>query len=137
MQAKLSISLLPPHPLIDHQVHAAVELHYSLERDGFALDHIQMKAVMQRKHLTLHAWRHHSGLAFDLDGFILPDDEVADLEVERFLLPGIQFLAMGTVLVSVSATSPLFSTVVFCSGLRTDSGAIPAFKAVITPTASQ
>jgi len=29
------------------------------------------------------------GLAFDLDGFILPDDEVAHLEVEGFLSPGV------------------------------------------------
>ena len=29
----------------------------------------------------------HSGLAFDLDSFILPDNEVADLEAEGFFLP--------------------------------------------------
>ncbi len=37
-----------------------------------------MKAVVQRDDLALHARCDHSGLAFDLDGFILPDDEVAD-----------------------------------------------------------
>ncbi len=36
-----------------------------------------MEAVMQREHLALHARCDHSGLAFDLDGLILPDDEVA------------------------------------------------------------
>jgi len=44
-----------------------------------------MKAVMQREHLALHAGEDHSGLAFDLDGFILRDDEVADFEVEGLL----------------------------------------------------
>ena len=42
--------------------------------------------MVQREHLALHARR--DGLAFDLDGFILPDDEVADLEAKGFLLPG-------------------------------------------------
>jgi hypothetical protein len=28
-------------------------------------------------------------LAFDLDGFILPDDGVADFEVEGFFSPGV------------------------------------------------
>ncbi len=44
------------------------------------LGDIEMKAIMQRKHLALHTRCDHSRLAFDLDGFILPDDEVADLE---------------------------------------------------------
>lgn len=39
--------------------------------------------------LTLHARCHHSGLGFDLDGFTLPDDEVAHLEVEGFFSPGV------------------------------------------------
>jgi len=30
----------------------------------------------------------HSGLAFDLDSFILPDNEVAHFEAEGFFLPG-------------------------------------------------
>jgi len=44
---------------------------------------------MQRQHFALHARCDHSGLAFDLDGFILPDDEVADLEAEGFFSPGV------------------------------------------------
>ena len=80
---------LPLHPLIHHQPHPILKLHDSLWRDGFALDHIQMKAVMQLEHLALHAWGDNSGLAFDLDCFIPPDDEVADLEVEGFFLPGV------------------------------------------------
>ena len=32
---------------------------------------------------------HHRGLAFHLDGLILPDDGVADFEVEGFFLPGV------------------------------------------------
>jgi len=46
-----------------------------------------MKAVMQRDDLPLHARCDHSGLAFGLDSFILPDDSVADLEAERFFSP--------------------------------------------------
>ncbi len=45
---------------------------------------IQMKAVMQREHLALHARGDDGGLACDLDGFTLPDDEVSDFEVEGF-----------------------------------------------------
>ncbi len=47
------------------------------------------EAVVEREHLTLHAWFDNRGLAFDLDGFILPDDEVADLEIEDLFLPGV------------------------------------------------
>jgi len=79
----------PLHPLIDHQGHAIVEPHYGLGRDGFALGDIQVKAIVQRKHLALHARCDNSRLAFDLNGFILPDDEVADFEVEGFLLLGV------------------------------------------------
>jgi len=82
-------SLLPLHPLIDHQGHATLELHSGLGRDGFDLGDIQVKSVMQREHLALHSWTDHSGLAFHLDGFILPDDEVADLQAKGFLLPGV------------------------------------------------
>jgi len=48
-----------------------------------------MKAVMQREHLALHAGGDDGGLAFDLDGFILPDDEVADFEVKGFFSPSV------------------------------------------------
>jgi len=44
---------------------------------------------MQRDNLALHARCDHSGLPFDLAGFILPDDEVAYLEVEGFFSPGV------------------------------------------------
>ena len=44
---------------------------------------------MQRDDLALHAWCDHGGLAFDLDGLILPDDPVTYLEVESFLLVGV------------------------------------------------
>ncbi len=81
--------LLPLHPLIHHQRHATVELHDSFGRDSFTLDDIQVKTVMQRDDLALHARCDHSGLAFHLDSFILPNDEVADLEVESFLSPGV------------------------------------------------
>ncbi len=64
MQAKLSISLLPPHTLIHHQPHPILELHDSLGRDWFALHHIQMESVMQREHLATHARGDNSGLAF-------------------------------------------------------------------------
>ncbi len=47
-----------------------------------------MEAVMQRDDLPLHARCDNSRLTLDLDGFILPDDEVADLEAEGFFLPG-------------------------------------------------
>jgi hypothetical protein len=47
-----------------------------------------MEAIMQRKHLALHARGHKSGLAFHLESFILPDDEVADFEAEGFFAPG-------------------------------------------------
>ena len=60
-----------------------------LGRDGFALHHIQMKTVMQRDDLAPHARFYNSGLAFDLNGFILPNDEVADLKVEGFFSPGV------------------------------------------------
>ncbi len=43
------------------------------------------EAVMQRDDRALHA--RGDGLAFHLDS--LPDDEVADLEVEGFFLPGV------------------------------------------------
>ena len=42
---------------------------------------------MQREHLALHARGDNGFLAFDLDGFILPDNEVAHFEAEGFLLP--------------------------------------------------
>ena len=48
-----------------------------------------MEAVMQRDDLALHAWGDDGGLAFDLDGFILPDNEVTDFEVEGFFSPGV------------------------------------------------
>ena len=81
-QAGLSVSLRPPHPLINHKPHATVESHSGRGRNGFDLHHIQMEAVVQRDDFTLHAWGDKSGLAFDLDGLILPDDDVADMEVE-------------------------------------------------------
>ncbi len=65
---------LPLHPLIHHQRYATVELHSGCGWDGFDLHHIQLKAIVQRKHLATHAWGDNSGLAFDLDCFILPDD---------------------------------------------------------------
>ena len=81
-------NLLPLHPLIHHQGDAILKLHYGRGQDGFALHHIQMEAVMQREYLALHARCDHGGLAFDLDGFILPDDPVADFKVEGFFSPG-------------------------------------------------
>ena len=94
---ELTSNLLPPQPLIRHQGHATVELHDSFGRDGFALDHIQMEAVMQRDDLATHARCDHSGLSFDLNGFILPDNEVADLEAEGFILPGVHCLIIAGV----------------------------------------
>ena len=47
---------------------------------------------MQRDDLALHARGDNSGLAFQLDGFILPDDGVADLEVES---PGVLSLIIA------------------------------------------
>ena len=55
---------LPPHPPINHQCYATVELHNGLGRDGFALDDTQMEAVMQRDNLALHARCDHRGLPF-------------------------------------------------------------------------
>ncbi len=81
---------LPPHPLIHHQGHATLELHNGLGRDGFDLENIQMESVMQqREHLALHARRDHSGLAFHLDSFTLPDDPVADFQTEGLFPPGV------------------------------------------------
>jgi len=80
---------LPAHPLIHHQPHPILELHYGPGQDGSALHHIQMKAVMQRDDLALHARLDDSRLAFHLDSFILPDDDVADLEAEGFFLLGV------------------------------------------------
>jgi len=54
-----------------------------------------MEAIVQREHLALHAWGDKSGLAFDLDGFILPDDEVADLEAKGLFLPGVHSAALS------------------------------------------
>jgi len=48
-----------------------------------------MEAVMQRDDLATHARCDNSGLAFQLDGFILPDDGVADFEAEGFFLPSV------------------------------------------------
>ena len=59
---------------------------------------------MQRKHLALHA--RGDGLAFDLDGFIAPDDGVADLEVEGFFAPGVPSAALSQVWLAV-AFNPL------------------------------
>ncbi len=56
-------------------------------RDGLDLGYMQVESVMQRDDLALHARRHNSGLAFELDSFILPDDGVADLEAEGFFSP--------------------------------------------------
>ena len=84
----LTSNPLPLHPLIHHQPHPILELHNSFGRDGFDIGDIQMEAVMQRDDLTLHARCDNSGLAFDLDGFILLDDGVADFEVEGFFSPG-------------------------------------------------
>ncbi len=53
-----------------------------------------MKAVMQREHLALHAGCDNRGLAFHLDGFVLPDNEVADFEVEGLFLPGVHAFSM-------------------------------------------
>ena len=50
---------------------------------------------MQREHLALHARGDHRRLAFDLNGFILPDDEVADFEVKGFFLPGVHSAALS------------------------------------------
>ncbi len=44
---------------------------------------------MQRDDLALHAGADNSGLAFNLDGFILPDDEVAHFEAEGFFAPAV------------------------------------------------
>jgi len=44
---------------------------------------------MQRDDLALHARLDDSGLAFHLDGFTLPDDNVVDFEAEGFFLPGV------------------------------------------------
>ena len=52
-----------------------------------------MEAVMERDNLALHA--RFDGLAFHLDGFTLPDDGVADLEAERFFLPGVHAAALS------------------------------------------
>ncbi len=48
-----------------------------------------VKVVMQRDDLALHARCDNSGLTLDLDGFILPDNEVAHLEVEGLFSPGV------------------------------------------------
>ncbi len=79
---------LPPHPLIHHQGHAPVESHSGPGRDGCYLGDIQMEAVMQREYLATYAWGDKSGLSLHLNGFILPDDEFSDFEVEGFFLPG-------------------------------------------------
>jgi len=78
---------------IHHQAHATLELHNSFGRNGFDLGDIQMKAVMQRDDLALHA--RGGGLAFHLDGLIAPDDGVADFEVEGFLLSGVHSAALS------------------------------------------
>ncbi len=44
-----------------------------------------VKVVMQRDDLALHARCDNSGLTLDLDGLILPYDNVADFEAEGFL----------------------------------------------------
>ncbi len=102
-QAGLSASLLPPHPLIHHQAHATLELHSGPGRNGFDLGDIQMKAVVQRDDLALHARGHQRGLAFHLDGFILPDDEVADLQAEGFLLPGVHAAALSQMAIWIAS----------------------------------
>jgi len=80
--------------LIHHQRHI-LELHNSLGRDGFDLGDIQVKAIVQRDDLALHARADNRGLTFDLDGFTLPDDEVSDLEVEGFFSPGVHSAALS------------------------------------------
>jgi len=52
-----------------------------------------VKAIMQRDDLALHA--RLDGLAFQLDGFIAPDDDVADFEAEGFLLPRVYSAALS------------------------------------------
>jgi len=54
---------------------------------------IEVKAVMQRDDLAAHAWGDR--LAFNLDGHILPDNEVADFEAEGFFLPGVHSAALS------------------------------------------
>ena len=70
------------------------------------LSDIQMEAVMQRDDLALHARGGNRGLAFQLNGFVLPDDEVADFEVEGLFSPGVYAAALSQVLPTV-AFNPL------------------------------
>ena len=85
---------LPPYPLINHQRYI-LELHNSFGRNRCDLGDIQLETVVERDDLTAHGGCHHRRLAFHLDGFILPDDEVADLEAEGFLLPGVHSAALS------------------------------------------
>jgi hypothetical protein len=48
-----------------------------------------MEAIMQRDDLALHAGADNSGLAFYLNCFTLPDNEVADLQAEGFFAPAV------------------------------------------------
>ncbi len=48
-----------------------------------------METIMQRDDLALHAGADNSGLAFYLNCFTLPDDEVADLQAEGFFAPAV------------------------------------------------
>jgi len=88
-QVELSISLLPRHPLINHQRYI-LKLHNSFGRDGCDLRHIEVKAIVQRNDLALHARVGNRGLALHLNRFTPTDNEVADLEVEGFFLPAFQ-----------------------------------------------
>jgi len=45
---------------------------------------------VQREHLALYARGDNRGVAFGLDGFILPDDDVADFETEGLFSPAVQ-----------------------------------------------
>jgi len=53
------------------------------------------------EHLALHAWCDDSGLAFDLNGFIAPDDKVAHLEAEGLFSPGVHAAALWQELLAV------------------------------------
>ena len=84
-RARLS-NPLPLHPLIHHQPHPILKLNHGPGRNRCDFGDVEMESVMQRDDLALHAGCHQRGPAFDLDGFILPDDGVADLDVDA---PGV------------------------------------------------
>ncbi len=89
MQAGLSISLLPPHPLIHHQPQPTLEPHSGPGRDWGDIGDIQVEAVMQREHLALHARFDNRRLAFGLDGFIAPNYPITDFETEGLFSPAV------------------------------------------------